>query len=206
MVQVDVLGNAPCLRSRKYFLCVPWSGSTPRSQKIASSRPDVSEQGVFLVPAVHRAIKGQDPDCDQVLEALGPDVVVKAQPLEDDTLHVQDELPDLRWLRSVGRRARRRAVDRPVVDEKRSEWESHFVPHARVIDCRHPLCSDPHHFSHSSNSCARDMHVNSGRTHTVHEAHVQGENSSANKSCWLEHGHPGAGRNKDRQHVYWVWG
>ena len=42
----------------------------------------------------------------------------------------------------MGRR-RRRAVDGPVVDEERSEWESHFVPLARVIDCCHPLCSDP---------------------------------------------------------------
>ena len=49
-----------------YFLCVPGlSGSTPRSQKRASSRPDVSEQGVF--PRARSGLR---------LEALGPDVVV----------------------------------------------------------------------------------------------------------------------------------
>ena len=72
------------------------------------------------------------------------------------------------------RRAWRWEVDKSVVDSARSEWDAHFVPHARVISSNQRSRSDSCHFPRSSNSCdARDMHVNSRRMRAVCEAGMQ---------------------------------
>ena len=102
MVQVDVVGKSPLSEVPKNTSCVSPGAVQHRALKRERLPGQMSlNEACFWVPAVHRAIMGHDLDCDQGLDALGRDVVVKAQPLEDDTLHVQGELPDLRWRRSV---------------------------------------------------------------------------------------------------------